>query len=48
MIIKGKICENKPYDNNYIITTDMEGNIRICRLPKGCGPYQDPRAVCLS
>jgi len=32
----------------YIIVTDMEGNIRIYRLPKGCGPYHDPRAVCLS
>ena len=42
-----------------IIVTVMEGNIRIYRLPKGCGtdqwkyqfdgPYHDhPRAVCLS
>jgi hypothetical protein len=30
--------------NNYIIA-DMEGNIRIDRLPKGRGPYHDPRAV---
>jgi len=33
---------------NYIIVTDMEGNIRIYRLPKSRGPYHDPRAVCLS
>ena len=24
----------------YIIVTDKEGNIRIYRLPKGCGMYQ--------
>jgi hypothetical protein len=45
---------------NYIIVTNMEGNIRIYRLLKGrgtdqwkwCdlfhGPYHDPRAVCIS
>jgi len=30
----------------YTIVTDMEGNIRIYRLPKD--PYHDPRPVCLS
>ena len=32
----------------YIIVTDMEGNIRTYRLPKGRGPYHDPRAIGLS
>ena len=32
----------------HITVTDMEGNIRKYRLPKGRGPYHDPRAVCLS
>ena len=46
-------AQNKHYIltfNNYIIVTDMEGNIRIYRLPKakGCGMDHDPRAVCLS
>ena len=47
----------KPIFNYIIVTdTDMEGNIRIDRMPKAggegniisTGPYHDPRAVCLS
>ena len=38
--IRSRRPENVSHDYIYIIVTDMEGNIRIYRLPKGRGTDQ--------
>jgi hypothetical protein len=50
LTLYGPDKSNNLLEYNYIIVIDMEGNIRIFRLPKGRGTdqYHDPRAVCLS